>query len=78
MYEGQITCLLGHNGAGKTTLLNMLSGLVPPSTGTAIVQGYVSDAGLLFGTLLVSSFYTFSFISVNNSITNLLNGYFLF
>lgn len=46
MYEGQITCLLGHNGAGKTTLLNMLSGLVPPSTGTAIVQGYVSDAGL--------------------------------
>lgn len=40
MYEGQITCLLGHNGAGKTTLLNMLSGLVPPSTGTAIVQGY--------------------------------------
>lgn len=33
---------------------------------------------VLFGTLLVSSFYTFSFISVNNSITNLLNGYFLF
>nr|XP_022313180.1 ATP-binding cassette sub-family A member 5-like isoform X3 [Crassostrea virginica]XP_022313182.1 ATP-binding cassette sub-family A member 5-like isoform X3 [Crassostrea virginica]XP_022313183.1 ATP-binding cassette sub-family A member 5-like isoform X3 [Crassostrea virginica] len=40
VYEGQITCLLGHNGAGKTTLLNMLSGLVSPTSGAAVVQGY--------------------------------------
>ena len=28
VYEGEITCILGHNGAGKTTLFNMLTGLV--------------------------------------------------
>lgn len=33
---------------------------------------------ILFCTLFVSSFYTFNFISVNKSITNLLNGHFLF
>ncbi|XP_002739960.1 phospholipid-transporting ATPase ABCA3-like [Saccoglossus kowalevskii] len=40
MYEGQITALLGHNGAGKTTTLSMLTGLFPPSAGTALVNGY--------------------------------------
>ncbi|CAK9007920.1 Glucosylceramide transporter ABCA12 (ATP-binding cassette sub-family A member 12) [Durusdinium trenchii] len=39
MYEGQITCLLGHNGAGKTTTLNMLTGLMPKSNGDAFVYG---------------------------------------
>ena len=29
MFEGQITCLLGHNGAGKSTTISMLTGLVP-------------------------------------------------
>ncbi|XP_019627958.1 PREDICTED: ATP-binding cassette sub-family A member 3-like [Branchiostoma belcheri] len=40
MYEGQITALLGHNGAGKTTTMSMLTGLFPPSGGTALVNGY--------------------------------------
>ncbi|BHF68476.1 ATP-binding cassette sub- A member 3 [Sparganum proliferum] len=39
-YEGQITVLLGHNGAGKTTLMSILTGLLPPTTGTAYVGGF--------------------------------------
>ena len=39
VYHSQITCLLGHNGAGKTTLINMLTGVVPPTSGTATVMG---------------------------------------
>ena len=37
--SGQITALLGHNGAGKTTAIGMLTGLFPPSAGTAVVEG---------------------------------------
>ena len=40
MYEGQITSLLGHNGAGKTTTMSMITGLYPPTSGTALVMGY--------------------------------------
>lgn len=40
MYEDQITALLGHNGAGKTTTMSMLTGIYPPTTGTAIVAGH--------------------------------------
>ncbi|XP_067952133.1 phospholipid-transporting ATPase ABCA3-like [Watersipora subatra] len=40
MYDGQITALLGHNGAGKTTTMFMLTGFMPPTSGTAMVNGY--------------------------------------
>ena len=39
MYEGQVTGLLGQNGAGKTTAISILTGLFPPSSGTASVLG---------------------------------------
>ncbi|OWF34668.1 ATP-binding cassette sub-family A member 3-like [Mizuhopecten yessoensis] len=39
MYEGQITALLGHNGAGKTTTMSMLTGFIPPTKGTAVING---------------------------------------
>ena len=39
-YEGQITALLGHNGAGKTTTMNMLTGMLSPTSGSAVINGY--------------------------------------
>jgi ATP-binding cassette subfamily A (ABC1) protein 3 len=39
IYEGQITALLGHNGAGKTTTIHMLTGLIEPTSGDALVYG---------------------------------------
>ncbi|XP_068150684.1 phospholipid-transporting ATPase ABCA3-like [Drosophila tropicalis] len=39
LYRNEITVLLGHNGAGKSTTLNMLTGIIPPTAGTALING---------------------------------------
>jgi ABC-2 type transport system ATP-binding protein len=39
--RGEIVGYLGPNGAGKSTTLKMLSGLLVPTAGTALVNGYV-------------------------------------
>ncbi len=36
---GEIFCMFGANGAGKTTTINILLGFLPPSSGTALVEG---------------------------------------
>lgn len=38
--EDEVTILMGHNGAGKTTLISMLACFIPPTSGTALVNGY--------------------------------------
>jgi ABC-2 type transport system ATP-binding protein len=38
---GEMVAFLGPNGAGKTTTLKMLSGLIYPSSGEALVLGFV-------------------------------------
>jgi len=38
--QGELFGFLGPNGAGKTTTINILNGLLKPTKGTAIVEGY--------------------------------------
>src|SRR6476660_2800132 len=38
--EGEIFGLLGPNGAGKSTLIRMMVTLLPPTSGTALINGF--------------------------------------
>ena len=40
LQQGQLTTLLGSNGAGKSTLLNIVTGLLPATSGSVLVDGY--------------------------------------
>jgi len=61
---GEIFCLFGANGAGKTTAINLFLGFIPPTEGTALIEGidvvqeplkskeyvsYVSENVMLYG-----------------------------
>eukprot|EP00002_Diphylleia_rotans_P026663 TRINITY_DN532_c0_g1_i27.p1 TRINITY_DN532_c0_g1~~TRINITY_DN532_c0_g1_i27.p1 ORF type:complete len:1358 (+),score=157.88 TRINITY_DN532_c0_g1_i27:186-4076(+) len=39
LYEDNIHALLGHNGAGKSTTISILAGLIPVTSGNAMVYG---------------------------------------
>ncbi len=56
--NGEIVGLLGENGAGKSTLMRMISTMLAPTDGTAVVDGYDlrlnpkevrKNIGILFG-----------------------------
>jgi len=37
--KGELRVIIGPNGAGKTTLLNLVSGLIPPTSGAIVLDG---------------------------------------
>ncbi|XP_036383449.1 ATP-binding cassette sub-family A member 2 isoform X4 [Megalops cyprinoides] len=40
LHENQVLSFLGHNGAGKTTTMSILTGLFPPTSGSATIYGH--------------------------------------
>ncbi len=51
--EGEFVVIVGYSGSGKSTLINLISGLVKPDTGEALIEGKKitepgPDRGLVF------------------------------
>ncbi|MFO1439453.1 MAG: ABC transporter ATP-binding protein [Verrucomicrobiaceae bacterium] len=51
--EGEFVVIVGYSGSGKSTLINLISGLVKPDTGEALIEGNKitepgPDRGLVF------------------------------
>jgi ABC-2 type transport system ATP-binding protein len=72
--EGEILGFLGPNGAGKTTTMRVLTGFLPPSSGTARIAGhdivresrqaraslgYLPESAALYGEMRVREFLRF-------------------
>ena len=38
--EGEVLGFLGPNGAGKSTTMRMITGFIPPTSGTAVINGH--------------------------------------
>ena len=38
--EGEVLGFLGPNGAGKSTTMRMITGFLPPTSGTAVIDGH--------------------------------------
>ena len=69
--EGTVLGLLGPNGAGKTTAIRILTTLLEPDEGTAIVAGFdvVRDAALLRPVIGLAG----QFAAVDENLTGLEN-----
>ena len=78
--RGEVLGFLGPNGAGKTTTMRMITGFLPPSSGTVKICnydvsnfpikakekiGYVPEGAPLYGEMTVLSFLKFKRASFN-------------
>ena len=45
--EGEVLGFLGPNGAGKSTTMRMITGFLPPTSGTAVIDSVCVLVGLV-------------------------------
>ncbi len=72
--KGEVLGFLGPNGAGKSTSMRMITGFIPPTSGTAVICGhdilkdpvgakrcigYLPENAPSYGTMTVTDFLTF-------------------
>jgi ribosome-dependent ATPase len=71
--RGEIFGFVGSNGSGKTTTMKMLTGLLPPSEGEALIFGQTMEAGDLAARRRVGymsqSFSLYSELTVRENLT---------
>jgi branched-chain amino acid transport system ATP-binding protein len=70
---GQICSLIGPNGAGKSTLMNILSGVMPPSTGSIRLGGRRIDRLAAHRRVLAGMARTFQNLQLFDNLTVLEN-----
>ncbi|HWT39226.1 MAG TPA: ATP-binding cassette domain-containing protein, partial [Paraburkholderia sp.] len=67
--EGEIVALIGPNGAGKTTFFNMLTGVLPPSSGTITFDGKDVTKLAMFRRVRLGMSRSFQILSVFRNLT---------
>lgn len=75
--DGDITSIIGPNGAGKTTLLNVISGMVPPTSGQLYCAGRnitAEDPHLRAGQGMVRTFQNLEIFSNMTVLENVMLG----
>jgi branched-chain amino acid transport system ATP-binding protein len=77
--EGEIVGLIGPNGAGKTTCFNVVSGVIPPSTGAIRFKGKSivgKKTSAIVGDGLVRTFQATTVFPASTVIENVMRGAF--
>jgi branched-chain amino acid transport system ATP-binding protein len=71
--EGEVLALIGSNGAGKTTLVNLISGLIPPDSGSILFQGTDITSASIHEKIELGIARSFQLVNLFDQLTTLDN-----